>query len=360
MATPRIPVYLVTGFLGSGKTTLLLHWLRHPLLSDAALIVNEIGEVGFDNQILATAIDSSSLIANACVCCTGLPGLEEALEDLFWARLQKRMPAFGSVVIETTGLADPAPVLAALASVPLLKERYRVAGVIATVGAVAGSKVLAAHEEARSQVSLADVLVITKSDLVDRGDVSSLATELRAGNATALIETSGLPCLEWDAVLQRLATKNNINDPIKIDHDQIDNQKHSSNNFHKNNDPNDLGHYFSDKNIDHAHKSAEEHHHAHDAITSFVVINDAPTPAALHRRLAAVVTELGDTLLRLKGWVALNDGTEASVQLSPAESRIEILPADKATSRNPGRRSGLTIITRGSQLRAALILNSDK
>ena len=358
MVTPRIPVYLVTGFLGSGKTTLLQHWLRHSRLRDAALIVNEIGEVGFDDQILATAIDSASLIANACVCCTGLPGLEEALEDLFWARLQKRMPAFGSVVIETTGLADPAPVLAALASVPLLKERYRVAGVITTVGAVAGTKVLAAHDEARSQVNHADVLVITKTDLANEGDVLSLATELRAANATALIETSGLASLEWGEVLQQLPTFNKNDTPIKIEHDQENISKHLEDNFHRHHSTNEHDHYLSYKNNDHAHK--QENGHAHDAITSFIVINDAPTPAALHRRLAAVVTELGDTLLRLKGWVALNDGTEASVQLSPSESRIEILPADRATSRNPGRRSGLTIITRGSQLRASLILNSDR
>lgn len=354
MGTLRIPVFLVTGFLGSGKTTLLRRWLRHPALADAALIVNEIGEVGFDDQVLATAIDTSSLIANACVCCTGLPGLEEALEDLFWARLQKRMPVFGSVVIETTGLADPAPVLEALARVPLLKERYRVAGVIATVGALAGARILAAHTEARSQVSCADLLVITKTDLAAQADIAALDTELRARNAAAPIETSGRHRLEWDAVLQALASTREIDDSLNIERDQeMDGSVMPATAGHDHG----AGRHFATHNTGHAHDT--NHEHAHDAIASFIVIADAPSAASLHRRLARLAAELGENLLRLKGWVMLDDAGEACVQMSPSESRIELLAAVAATSRNPGRRYGLTIITRGSQLRAALILNAD-
>ncbi|NBY67529.1 MAG: hypothetical protein EBQ58_01525, partial [Betaproteobacteria bacterium] len=98
----RIPVYLLTGYLGSGKTSLLKSWLAQAEFKDAALVINELGEVGLDNQLLSGATESTALVANACVCCTGLPGLAEALEDLFWARLERRMPRFPNLVIETT------------------------------------------------------------------------------------------------------------------------------------------------------------------------------------------------------------------------------------------------------------------
>ena len=102
----RIPVYLLTGYLGSGKTSLLKAWLGQDAFKDAALVINELGEVGLDNQLLRGATESAALVASACVCCTGLPGLAEALEDLFWARLERRMPRFPNLVIETTGLAE--------------------------------------------------------------------------------------------------------------------------------------------------------------------------------------------------------------------------------------------------------------
>ena len=110
----RIPVYLLTGYLGSGKTSLLKAWLGQDAFKDAALVINELGEVGLDNQLLSGATESAALVASACVCCTGLPGLAEALEDLFWARLERRMPRFPNLVIETTGLAEPGPVAEAL------------------------------------------------------------------------------------------------------------------------------------------------------------------------------------------------------------------------------------------------------
>ena len=124
-----------------------------------------VGEVGLDNQLLSGATESSALVANACVCCTGLPGLAEALEDLFWARLERRMPRFPNLVIETTGLAEPGPVAQALASSDLLKERYRLAGVITCLSASTADAVLKQHAEARAQLAGADVLILTKTDL---------------------------------------------------------------------------------------------------------------------------------------------------------------------------------------------------
>ena len=98
----RTPVWLLTGYLGAGKTTLLARWLREPALARAALVINEIGEVGLDDRLLDGAVDAASLLANACICCTGLPGLEQALSDLWWDALHRRRPSFDAVLIETT------------------------------------------------------------------------------------------------------------------------------------------------------------------------------------------------------------------------------------------------------------------
>ena len=135
MTPQKIPIFLLTGFLGSGKTTLLKAWLQDPALKDAALIINELGEIGLDQALLTSASEASSLLSNACVCCTGLQGLSQALEDLFWARLQRRVHKFPQLIIETTGLAMPGPILETLSESPLLMERYEWAGTITCVSA---------------------------------------------------------------------------------------------------------------------------------------------------------------------------------------------------------------------------------
>lgn len=194
MKATRTPVWLLTGDLGSGKTTLLRAWLRDPALAQAAVIVNEIGEVGLDDRLLIGAVDRAALLAHQCVCCTGLPGLEEALTGLWWDRLQRRRPPFDVVVIETTGLADPAPIVAAFGNAGFLRRRYRLAGVLATVSASAGAAPLAQHPEAASQVAAADLLIVTK---VDRADAAALTPSLRALNPDAAILGSAQASLAW-------------------------------------------------------------------------------------------------------------------------------------------------------------------
>lgn len=163
----RIPVYLLTGFLGSGKTTLLRAWLQQSELAGAALIVNELGEVSLDDRLMPSTVEATSLVANACVCCSGLPGLEQAMEELFWDRLRRRIAPFTALVIETTGMADPVPILAALQGDSLLGERYRLAGVITTISVTGGLDVLTQHGEAQSQLLAANVVVLTKADRAD-------------------------------------------------------------------------------------------------------------------------------------------------------------------------------------------------
>ncbi|MEY2683144.1 MAG: hypothetical protein RJA09_288 [Pseudomonadota bacterium] len=202
MAVARTPVWLVTGFLGAGKTTLLARWLTEPALAHAALVVNEVGEVGLDDRVLARSVDSAALVANACVCCTGLPGLEQALTDLWWDRLHRRRPAFDAVVIETTGLADPGPVLQALATDPFLQARYHLAGVVVVASATAGWPGLTAHPEALAQLRHADVVVASKAD---RADPAPLLAALQMARPGVPVVASAQASAAWDAVLARIA-----------------------------------------------------------------------------------------------------------------------------------------------------------
>ena len=170
MSTPiseRIPVLLLTGFLGSGKTTLLRALLAQPAMADSAVLINELGAQGLDHQLAWGSTGNTgntTLLANGCVCCTVRDDLLAVMEDLYWARLQRRMPRFVRLVIETTGLADPLPIIEALQQPGLVSERYVLHAVLCTADATQGLRQLQAHPESLSQAALADVLLLTKVD----------------------------------------------------------------------------------------------------------------------------------------------------------------------------------------------------
>jgi G3E family GTPase len=160
------PVNIITGFLGSGKTTLLQRLLRSPQLSDAAVLVNEFGEVGLDHHLLQGVTESTLLLGNGCLCCAVRGDLQKALRDLLSRRMRGEVPNFRRVVIETSGLADPAPIAYTLLSEPVLGHHFRLSGIVTTVDAVNAAR-LRDFPEAIKQISMADRLVITKLDLAD-------------------------------------------------------------------------------------------------------------------------------------------------------------------------------------------------
>jgi len=180
----RIPVSVITGFLGSGKTTLLNRLVRHPGMGKTAVIVNEFGEIGLDHELIEKSDENTILLGNGCLCCTVRGDLVNTLGDLSVRRLKKEVPPFEHVVIETTGLADPAPILHTLMSVPVV-GRYRLDTVVTTVDAVVGDDTLVAHAEAVKQAAIADHLVITKTDLIDEGQADKLIKSLRHLNPAA-------------------------------------------------------------------------------------------------------------------------------------------------------------------------------
>ncbi len=190
----KIPVTLITGFLGSGKTTLISRLLRHPEMDRVAVVINEIGEVGIDNDLVKMSSENVSLLANGCLCCSVRTDLQETLRALFGERRAGQIPDFDRVMIETTGLADPAPVIQTLASDSMLGAHYRLDGVVTLVDAVNGLTQLEENPEPEHQIALADRIFITKGDLACDADIFDLTLAISTINPRAEIR----PCSMGD------------------------------------------------------------------------------------------------------------------------------------------------------------------
>lgn len=177
-----IPVFVLTGFLGSGKTTLLKSLLAHPGMNDTAVVVNEFGEVGLDHFLVREVTEEVVLLGSGCVCCTVRDDLISTLQELRLLRTSGSIPPFARVVVETSGLADPAPIVQSLIGERTLLGHCRLAGLVATVDGVFGDGQLDAHMEAVKQAAIADRLVLTKTDLAQPQQLEALRARLRLLN----------------------------------------------------------------------------------------------------------------------------------------------------------------------------------
>lgn len=184
-ADRRIPVVILTGFLGAGKTTLLNHLLRQPEMAETAVLINEFGSVAVDHHLVEKIDDDVILLDSGCICCTVRGDLTRSLTDLFMRCLRREIKPIRRVVIETTGLADPSPVIYTLMEDFFLAERYRIDGVVTAVDATHGESQLATHGEAIKQVAMADRLLLTKADLATPEQLAALAARLTTMNPSA-------------------------------------------------------------------------------------------------------------------------------------------------------------------------------
>ena len=186
-----IPVNLLTGFLGSGKSTLLTEILQNPEFSNTAVVVNEFGEIGLDGMLIQHTSDQIVEMTSGCLCCTIRGDIRQTLVDLYGKCVTGQLPEFNRVIVESTGLADPAPVVQTLMSDSLLRNRYVLGGVIATIDALHGSATIKRHKECEKQAAVADRLVITKSDLIasdaNKRTLNKLRSQLLSLNPTAVV-----------------------------------------------------------------------------------------------------------------------------------------------------------------------------
>lgn len=198
----RIPLYLLTGFLGSGKTTLLNQWVQDPAFSKALVIINEFGETSLDHLLVSRSTEEQIVeLSNGCICCTIRGDLAKTLSDIGWRFSRNGIKSFNKVIIETTGLADPSPILTTLISNEKIFQQYKLQGTVTTVDAVNALHTIEKHREAKRQIAVADLILLTKQDLVSDETLTQVQQQIRQLNPAASIQQAVQGVTAFDALL---------------------------------------------------------------------------------------------------------------------------------------------------------------
>lgn len=310
----RIPVNVVTGFLGSGKTTLLQRLLRSPALANTAVLVNELGEIGLDHHLLQNEVTPTLLLENGCLCCAIRGDLKQALRDLFDRRERGTIPAFTRVIIETSGLADPAPIAYTVLAEPVLQHHFRLGNIVTVVDAVNGLEQLGRFEESVKQAAVADRLVLTKTDLAQDAPLTRLRERLNALNLSApIIDSADQPGAE-DLFIHDL--------------------------HHTAGKVREAGRW-----VLAARTAALEHRHTSD-VTSFALVFDQPTDwTAFGIWMTMLLNRHGDKVLRIKG--ILNVAGVPTPVLINGVQHIVHPPVHLPAWPDADQRSRLVFIVRG-------------
>ncbi|QKK17705.1 CobW family GTP-binding protein [Rhizobium indicum] len=341
----RIPVTILTGFLGAGKSTLLNRILKDPVMRDAAVIINEFGDVGIDHLLVESSGDSIIELSDGCLCCTVRGELVDTLANLMDAVQTGRVKPVKRVVIETTGLADPSPVMQAIMGNPVIATNFELDGVVTVVDAVNGLQTLDNHEEARKQAAVADRLIVSKKTMAEATD--GLEKRLRALNPRAAMMDADSAEAGSAAVLV-----NGLYDPATKIADVgrwlQDEDAHEAHHHHHDDDHNHdrdrdgHGHHHHD----HAHQDPHDVNRHDASIRSFSIIEDKPIdPMALEMFIDLLRSAHGEKLLRMKAIVSVSDRPDRPLVLHGVQS-IFHPPVRLPAWPGEDRRTRMVLITR--------------
>ncbi|WP_208249560.1 GTP-binding protein [Rhizobium sp. T1470] len=343
-ASDRIPVTILTGFLGAGKSTLLNRILKDPAMRDAAVIINEFGDVGIDHLLVESSGDAIIELSDGCLCCTVRGELVDTLANLMDAVQTGRVKPVNRVVIETTGLADPAPVMQAIMGNPIIATNFDLDGIVTVVDAVNGSQTLDNHEEAVKQAAVADRLLIAKRTMVPPEVLRALEARLDALNPrAALMDADSAESGQASVLVNGLydpATK--IADVGRWLRDEDAHDAHHHEHHHHGAD----GHH-------HHHHHGHDHQDPHDvnrhdsSIRSFSIVEDKPIdPMALDMFIDLLRSAHGEKLLRMKAIVAVSDRPDRPLVLHGVQSIFHPPSRLPAWPDPEDRRTRMVLITR--------------
>lgn len=287
----RVPIHVLTGFLGSGKTTVLNHLVGSPEFRSTLVIVNEFGEVGLDHLLVKRSSETTVEMSSGCICCTIREDLRKTLKDVLWRFSRMGIRQFDRVIIETTGLADPAPIIHTITTSPELAKAYELCSIITTVDVTCFARTQQSQFEARKQVAVADILIFTKMDLGDEAEQKQTEAVIRSLNPSAPV--------------------------VAANHGEVDVKTlFSTPSFSTLGKDDNVKRWLDEE----AYSDEHHHHHDHDVnrhgddISAFCITRDEPLPERWFMGwIALLMTMMGERVLRVKGIVNLEGRQEPTV-----------------------------------------------